>query len=114
VRPVVLEGYGSETSFFRNNLLWRGGTSGIKTGVEVHGRYQIFGNHISDFDEANAVAVAADPFGRASEKVYRGNVIENCTNVAVPAQQGAGTPTAGNKNNSKPESERGVSPRLNR
>jgi hypothetical protein len=92
LRPVVLEGYGSETSLFRSNLVSRGGVAGVKAGIEVHGRYQILGNLVSGFDEADSVAVAADPYGRASQSIYRDNVIEHCTNTALPTQQGPGRP----------------------
>ena len=94
LRPVMLEGYGSETSLFRNNVLSRGEATGVKAAIEVRGRYQFLGNHISGFDEKDSFAVTtvADPLGRAGESVYRDNVVERCANAALPAQRGPGSP----------------------
>lgn len=86
LRPLVLEGYGSQTSVVRNNILSRGETAGVKAGIEVHGRYQFLGNQITGFDEkdARAVTTIADPFGRAGLSLFQDNRIERCAQSGLP------------------------------
>ena len=90
LRPVVLEGHGSETSLFRNNLLLRGDAAGVKSAIELHGLYQFLGNHISGFDEqgSTALSLIADPLGRTARNVYRDNVFERCAAVVAETQKG--------------------------
>ncbi|MBM4084129.1 MAG: hypothetical protein FJ272_05015, partial [Planctomycetes bacterium] len=66
VQPVLLDSYGSETSFFKENVVTRGEAAGVKAAIEVRGRFHLIGNHISGFDEKDCAALAlfADPFGR--------------------------------------------------
>lgn len=92
LRPVVLEGFGSETCVFRNNLLSRGDVTGVKAALEVHGRYQFFANQFHGFDEPGSAAVAtvADPFGRVRQNLYRDNIIQRCASPASPTQEGSG------------------------
>lgn len=88
--PVVLDSYGSETSFFKNNIITRGDTTGVKCAVEVRGNFKIVGNHISGFDEPGAVALALQPdgIGRTYSGVYQDNVFENCANVVAEGIKG--------------------------
>lgn len=48
-QPVVLDGYGSETSFFRDNLIERGGATNATQALAVTGRFKLLGNQISGF-----------------------------------------------------------------
>ena len=86
--PVDLDSYGSETSWFRGNLVVRGDAVGVKAAVEVHGMFKLIGNHISGFDEKDSAALwlAADPLGRTARSVYSGNVFQRCA-VVVPESQ---------------------------
>ena len=85
LQPVILDSYGSETSLFEDNIVSRGEATGVKQAVEVHGRFQFIGNHISGFDEkgASALALFADPLGRMAGSLYRGNVFERCADRAL-------------------------------
>jgi hypothetical protein len=51
LQPVVLEGHGSNTSFFRDNLIERGGATTATRAVVVSGRFQLNGNHVVGFDK---------------------------------------------------------------
>ena len=90
LKPVVLDSYGSETSFFKNNIVSRGDAADVKQAIEVRGRFQFIGNHISGFDEKDscALALVADPLGRVGQCLYRGNIIERCAAVATETQKG--------------------------
>jgi len=81
LRPVVLDSYGSETSLFHGNLIVRGEATGVKTAVEVRGRFNLTDNHFSGFDEKGCPALThyADPYGRVSKNVYRDNDFDRCT-----------------------------------
>jgi len=100
LKPVVLDSYGSETSIFRNNIVSRGDAADVKQAIEVHGRFQFIGNHISGFDEKDATALAlfADPFGRVSHNLYRGNMFERCANVVTETQKGLWNPADAQNN----------------
>jgi hypothetical protein len=84
--PVVLERYGSPTSVFRDNIVSRGATEGVRRALAVSGRYQILRNHIAGFDEPGAVALAllASPAGTA----FEGNVVQQCANVVSESEEG--------------------------
>ncbi|MFA5190726.1 MAG: right-handed parallel beta-helix repeat-containing protein [Verrucomicrobiia bacterium] len=49
-QPVVLTSHGSDTSFFRNNLIERGGATNATQAVTVTGQFKLIDNHISGFD----------------------------------------------------------------
>ena len=97
-QPVVLDSFGSETSFLNNNIITRGDATSVKAGVEVHGRFDLIGNHISGFDEkdASALALFPDPLGRPCKNIYRDNVIERCANVVTESQKGLWDASADN------------------
>ncbi len=79
-QPMVLDCYGSETTLVKNNLVARGETTDVKAALELRGRFCLIGNHLSGFDEQDAAALALwpDRFGKPSRSVYRSNVIERC------------------------------------
>jgi hypothetical protein len=81
LRPVVLDGCGSETSLVRNNLISRGEATGVSAAVDIRGRFRIVGNQISGFDEKDAQAVVyrRDPWGQIPRLECRDNVIDRCT-----------------------------------
>ena len=90
LRPVVLDSYGSATSVLKDNLISRGGASGVKQAIEVHGTFKLIGNQIIGFDEKGSAALAIhpDPLGRACPNLYRGNVFERCSNVVAESKRG--------------------------
>jgi hypothetical protein len=90
LNPVVLDSYGSETSFFNDNIVTREGATGVEEAVAVHGRFQLLGNHISGFDEAgsSALGLHPDPIGRMPRNLYRENTIERCANAVAESQKG--------------------------
>ena len=79
-RPLVLDSYGSETTLVKNNIVARGETLDVKVAVELRGRFDLAGNQISGFDEEDATALALwpDRFGKPCGNLYRGNVIQRC------------------------------------
>lgn len=79
-RPLVLDSYGSETTLVKNNIVARGETTDVKVAVELRGRFDLVGNQISGFDEEDAAALALwpDRFGKPCGNLYRGNVIQRC------------------------------------
>ena len=52
-QPVTLTGYGSDTSFFHDNLISRGGATNATQAVVVTGRFKLIGNCITGFHEKN-------------------------------------------------------------
>lgn len=80
LHPVVLDGYGSPTSGFRDNLLTREATTGIKQAIELHGRFQLTGNRLIGFDEADCAALSLfpDPAGQPARSQIVGNGFERC------------------------------------
>ncbi|MBM4078534.1 MAG: hypothetical protein FJ278_02460 [Planctomycetes bacterium] len=88
--PVVLDSYGSETSFFKDNVVTRGEATGVKAAIEVRGRFHLIGNHISGFGEKDSAALAlfADPLGRLGQNLYRANIIERCAVPITESQKG--------------------------
>ena len=90
LRPVVLDGHGSPTSLFRDNILTRETLTGIKQGIELRGRFQLTGNRLFGFDEADCAALSLypDPTGAAARSHITENVFERC---ALPVREnGAG------------------------
>ena len=57
LKPVVLDSHGSATSLVRNNMISRGDATVAEQAVEVHGRFQMIGNHTNGFDELAAPTV---------------------------------------------------------
>ena len=49
-QPVMLTSHGSDTSFFRDNLIERGGATNATQAIVATGRFKLDGNHISGFD----------------------------------------------------------------
>jgi hypothetical protein len=94
LHPALLDAYGSPTSAFKNNLLTRGGTTGVKAAIEFRGQFQFLGNQLNGFDERDACAwwPIADPLGRAALSVYRGNTVQACTQVTSPTYKGPAFP----------------------
>jgi len=85
VEPVKLDSYGSETSLFKDNLVTRGETMGVKSAVEVRGMFRLTGNHISGFDEKGSagLSLVADPVGRTARSLYRDNIFEKCSHAVT-------------------------------
>jgi len=80
VQPLVLDGYGSETSIVRDNTIERGAATGALRAVLVAGRYTLTGNRIVGFDEPDAAALSlpADRLGNVPANLYRDNTFERC------------------------------------
>ena len=89
LQPVVLDSYGSETSLFKDNIITRGETAGVRSAVVVHGLFKLIGNHISGFDEkdSTALSLVADPFGRVSRSLCRDNIFEKCSREITGSQK---------------------------
>jgi hypothetical protein len=85
-RPVLLDSYGSETSWFRDNLITRDQATGVTAAVTVAGRFALSGNHIVGFDEPDAAALVLQPdrLGNLLPNLYRGNVFERCSRAISP------------------------------
>jgi len=79
-RPLVLDSYGSETTLVKNNIVARGEAVEAKVAVELRGRFDLVGNQISGFDEQDAAALALwpDRFGKPCGNLYRANVFQRC------------------------------------
>lgn len=89
-QPILFDSYGSEASRFQNNLISRGAATGVKQAMDVRGRCQFIGNHVSGFDEkgASALWLVADPLGRVAQSVYRDNVFQRCFQLFTETQPG--------------------------
>jgi hypothetical protein len=89
MRPLVLDSYGIATSLVRDNMVTRGDTTGVKAAIEVYGIFQLTGNQIAGFDEAESTArwLVADPLGRTVRSTYRENVFHRCTAVVPESQK---------------------------
>jgi len=89
-RPVILDSYGSDTSIFRNNVINRGGATGVAQAVAVAGRFSIIDNHLSGFDEKDSAALALSPdrFGNVPRSLYRGNIVERCSVAVEESREG--------------------------
>lgn len=88
--PVVLDSYGSATSFFKDNIVSRAAATGIKQAVQLRGRFNLTGNHFCGFDETGACALALFPdrLGNPCKNLYRNNVFERCANAVSESQKG--------------------------
>ena len=84
--PVVLDGYGSTTSLFRDNMLVRGGATPVKEAVAIKGQYRLLGNQFVDFDEPGSATLSLYPdrLGKAAANLYQDNLFEHC---ALPVQE---------------------------
>jgi hypothetical protein len=58
-QPVAFTGHGSDTSFFRNNLIERGGETNAIRAIIVTGKFKLIGNHITGLDEKEVPAKSA-------------------------------------------------------
>lgn len=83
LRPMVLDSYGSTSSVVRGNLIDRGLATGVTAAIELHGDFDLIGNHISNFDEPDSAALGLYPdrAGRDLHPLIRDNVFERCTRV---------------------------------
>ena len=88
--PVKLDSYGSETSFFRDNVVSRGEAQGVKQAIQVAGQFKLLGNTISGFDEAgsSALLLTPDPVGRVARNLIQRNTFERCAAVVKEAREG--------------------------
>jgi hypothetical protein len=50
---------GNDTSFFRNNLIERGGATNATQAIFGNGQFKLTDNHIAGFEEKEAAAKAA-------------------------------------------------------
>jgi hypothetical protein len=58
-QPVAFNNHGSDTSFFRNNLIERGGATNATQAIVGHGKFKLTGNNIAGFDEKEATVKPA-------------------------------------------------------
>jgi hypothetical protein len=49
-QPVAFNGHGSATSFFRNNLIERGGATNTTQAIVGSGKFELVGNSIAGFE----------------------------------------------------------------
>lgn len=90
LQPVALDSYGSDTSFFRDNIVTRGEATGVKQAVAVSGRFNLIGNHISGFDEKDSAALMLNPdaLGKTCPNLYRNNIFQRCSVVVKESREG--------------------------
>jgi hypothetical protein len=90
LEPVRLDSYGSEASFFRDNLVSRGEAQGVKQAVSLAGQFTLIGNTISGFDEpgSTALLLTLDPVGRVARNLIQRNTFERCATVVKEAREG--------------------------
>ncbi len=88
-RPAVLEGYGSATSLFTDNVIARGLATGVPAAVTIKGDFTVGGNRIAGFDEAGsaAVAVQADARGKVWPCASGANTVIGCARE-IAAEEG--------------------------
>jgi hypothetical protein len=88
--PVKLDSYGSETSFFRDNIVSRGEAQGVKQAIQVVGQFKLIGNTIFGFDEtgSSALLLTPDPVGRVARNFVRNNIFNQCAAVVKEAREG--------------------------
>lgn len=89
--PVVFDAYGGESAVLRDNIISRGGATGVERAVTMAGRCHVIGNHVSGFDEAGAVALYLKQDPRPiplARGIMRGNIFERCD--AALGQEKAG------------------------
>ncbi|MEW6354978.1 MAG: right-handed parallel beta-helix repeat-containing protein [Planctomycetota bacterium] len=89
-QPVILDSYGSNTSFFRDNIVTRGGATGVQQAIHVAGRFNMIGNQVCGFDEDGSAALLLSPdrAGRDYKNLFRENVFQDCANVVKEATEG--------------------------
>ena len=56
LQPVVLDGYGSDTSLFKDNIVTRSEATNAVKAIEVRGQFKLNGNTVSGFDEKDAAS----------------------------------------------------------
>jgi len=90
LQPVMLTTYGSDTSFFRDHIINRGGAKDVKQAVVVSGCFKLIGNHISGFDEKDSAAllVNTNRLGEICHSLYRDNIFQNCSRVLRESEPG--------------------------
>jgi len=83
--PVQLEGYGSDTSFFTDNLISRGIKPEGKTALTMRGNYTVSGNTFSNFDKKDNVAIRIfpDPSGKLWNVNCRDNIFRKCAEEKI-------------------------------
>lgn len=88
--PLIFDSYGGETAVFRNNTISRGGATDVANAIQSHSRFNLVGNHIVGFDEPGSAALylCPDKLGNAPASMYRGNIIERCTEAVREAIEG--------------------------
>ena len=88
--PVALDGYGSSTSLFRENVLIRGAASPVKEAVMIRGQYRLLGNQFVDYDGAGSATLSLYPdrLGRAPANLYQDNLFQHCALPVQEAQKG--------------------------
>ena len=86
----MLESYGSATSVFRNNVVTRGRTAGVKEAIVLVGRFHLIGNHVSGFDETGSTALALRSHGlrRCAASIIRGNTFGRCAQAVTQSEKG--------------------------
>jgi len=89
IQPVTLDGYGSLTSRFADNLITRG-EAPAKEGVIVKGAFDLTGNHFSGFGEEGSAPLSLYPdrFGKPLALHVRGNIFEGCANPVAESVKG--------------------------
>ncbi len=89
LEPVVLDSYGSSTSFLTENLVSRGETTGVKQAIAVRGRFSLKENHVQGFDEPDSAALGLypDQFGEPVRNVYRRNTFDGCSRMFVESEK---------------------------
>ena len=87
LHPLVLDAYGGPTNVVADNMISRGEVDTVQAAVDLRGCFRLVGNHLTDFDEPQGVALAlhADRAGRESAGPYLRNIFENC---AIPVGDG--------------------------
>jgi hypothetical protein len=88
-QPVTLDGYGSLTSSFADNLVQRGEAS-VKEAVIVKGAFDLLDNHFSGFGEpgSSALSLYPDRFGKPLALQVRDNIFETCANPVGESMKG--------------------------
>ena len=82
--------YGSEVSLFRDNLISRGDTAGVKQVAEIRGRYQFSANRFHGFTDAgtSVLALFTDALNRPPRCAYTDNTFERCASIVSEATPG--------------------------
>ena len=88
--PVTLDSYGSESSFFRGNIVSRGDAKGVGRVIDLRGQFAVIGNQVRGFDEAGSqvLALSPDRSGQPLPNLILDNVIERCADGVWEAAPG--------------------------